>query len=117
MPNKLIIAVDFDGTLCEMKWPGIGKPNLRLISVLIKMREAGNDLILWTCRETENLDSAIEWCKSFGLHFDKVNEDSDSSQWEPGRKVVADIYIDDRAFTPDGFCNFFDQLLISGFIK
>lgn len=26
-----IYAVDFDGTLCESKWPGIGAPNKKLI--------------------------------------------------------------------------------------
>ena len=26
-----IIAVDFDGTLCENDWPNIGKPNFHLI--------------------------------------------------------------------------------------
>lgn len=26
--NFKVIAVDFDGTLCEDKWPEIGKPNI-----------------------------------------------------------------------------------------
>lgn len=26
------IAVDFDGTLCENKWQGIGEPNIELIT-------------------------------------------------------------------------------------
>ena len=30
--NSKIIAVDFDGTLCENKWPDIGKPNEKIIS-------------------------------------------------------------------------------------
>ena len=33
-PN--IIAVDFDGTLCENKWPEIGMPNEELIEYLKK---------------------------------------------------------------------------------
>ena len=31
-----IIAVDFDGTMCENKWPEIGEPNLELIAYLKK---------------------------------------------------------------------------------
>lgn len=31
-----IIAVDFDGTLCENKWPEIGMPNEELIEYLKK---------------------------------------------------------------------------------
>ena len=33
-----IIAVDFDGTLCENKWPDIGEPNVDLISYLKKQQ-------------------------------------------------------------------------------
>lgn len=35
-----IIAVDFDGTLCENKWPEIGEPNKELIAYLKKRQEA-----------------------------------------------------------------------------
>ena len=30
-----IIAVDFDGTLCENKYPEIGEPNMELINFLM----------------------------------------------------------------------------------
>jgi len=45
MSNK-IIAVDFDGTLCEDKWPTIGDPNLDLIRYLIDQQKSGARLIL-----------------------------------------------------------------------
>lgn len=59
MHNKTI-AVDFDGTLCYSCWPGTGKPNKELIDELIICRKKGNKLILWTCREGEALQIAIE---------------------------------------------------------
>ena len=34
--NEQIIAVDFDGTLCENKWPEIGEPNTNLIGVYVE---------------------------------------------------------------------------------
>ena len=37
------IAVDFDGTLCYSKWPGLGQPNLALIEYL---REWGYAFVL-----------------------------------------------------------------------
>lgn len=37
--HKQIIAVDFDGTLCENKWPEIGEPNTELIGYLIMMQK------------------------------------------------------------------------------
>ena len=45
-----IIAVDFDGTLCENKWPEIGMPNEELIEYLKKRQANGEKLILWTSR-------------------------------------------------------------------
>jgi len=50
-----IYAVDFDGTLCESKWPGIGAPNKKLIQHLIQRRTEGAKVILWTCRVEEHL--------------------------------------------------------------
>ena len=70
-PN--IIAVDFDGTLCENKWPEIGMPNEELIEYLKKRQAAGEKLILWTNRVDERLDEAVKWCEEHGLVFDAVD--------------------------------------------
>lgn len=44
-------AVDFDGTLCENRWPEIGEPNQELIGYLVGRRQQGDKVILWTCRK------------------------------------------------------------------
>lgn len=96
-----IWAVDFDGTLCESVWPGIGSPNTKLINFLIKSRKEGIKLILWTCREGEKLREAVEWCKEQGLEFDAVNDNLTEMIALHGgnncRKVWAAKYIDDLA--------------------
>lgn len=69
-----IIAVDFDGTLCENKWPEIGMPNEELIEYLKKRQANGEKLILWTSRNEEQTKEAVEWCKKYGLIFDAVND-------------------------------------------
>lgn len=69
-----IIAVDFDGTLCEEKWPEIGSANQPIIDELIRRKENGDKLILWTCRCGSLLDAAILWCLNHGLEFDAVND-------------------------------------------
>ena len=95
-----IIAVDFDGTLCENTWPGIGDPNMELIKHLIWVRKSGAKLILWTCRSEERLEAAIEWCKQYGLEFDAVNDNLPEivkSFGDNTRKIFANVYIDDRA--------------------
>lgn len=57
--KNVIIAVDFDGTLCHGNWPDIGEPNIRLINKLLKLQRKGYKIILWTCREGEPLHQAI----------------------------------------------------------
>lgn len=110
----MVIAVDFDGTLCEDVFPEIGKPHETLINDLKRCRkEKGDKLILWTCRCGEYLDKAVEWCKEQGLIFDAVNEnvpDVVAKYGEGGSKVFADLYIDDRSIHPLVFCMFNDYL-------
>lgn len=99
----MIIAVDFDGTLCQECYPLIGDANMDLIASLIYRQTLGDKLILWTCRAEKRLEEAIEWCRGFGLHFDAVNdnvEETIQKYQHNSRKITADIYIDDRAKTP-----------------
>lgn len=98
MENK-IIAVDFDGTLCENKWPEIGEPDKKLIQHLKSRQADGDKLILWTCRTGDLLKQAVEFCHDQGLIFDAVNENlSETLEWMRGdsRKIFAHEYIDDR---------------------
>ena len=99
----MTIAVDFDGTLCESKYPEIGQPNMPLINTLIEKKARGDKLILWTCRSGEYLSKAVAWCRSHGLAFDVINENLPEmvSLWgNDSRKITADVYIDDRAANP-----------------
>lgn len=98
--NNKIIACDFDGTLCENKWPDIGSPNLKLISYLKDQQEQGSKIILWTCRTRERLDEAVRFCFDHDLVFDAINDNiPETLEWFDGdsRKIFAHVYIDDRA--------------------
>ena len=109
----MIIAVDFDGTLCVESYPEIGAPNLKLIRMLRKKQELGDKLILWTCREGELLEQAVAWCRSFcGLNFDAVNDNIEATKTFFGgnsRKICCDYYIDDKGCTPDIFYSYLDD--------
>ena len=98
-----IIAVDFDGTLCENKWPGIGAPKLDVINKLIELRKKlGVKLILWTCRTDEDLVQAVDFCNYYGLRFDAVNDHLDAMKEKFGndpRKVCCTLYLDDKNVT------------------
>lgn len=95
-----IIAVDFDGTLCEDRYPEIGEVNVALINWLKIQQRYGFRVILWTCRCGEYLDNAVAVCRENGLIFDAVNDNIPGVVAAMGnsnsRKVFADIYIDDK---------------------
>lgn len=94
-----IVAVDFDGTLCENKFPEIGKPKYDVINTIKEYRSYGWKIILWTCRNREYLTKALEWCENHGLEFDAINENLPEVEAMFGgytRKVYADVYIDDK---------------------
>ncbi len=95
-----IIAVDFDGTLCESKWPDIGRENRHVINQLIRHQAEGGKVILWTCRSGQMLDAAILWCLKRGLKFDAINDNLPENIEAYGnncRKVWADEYWDDKS--------------------
>jgi hypothetical protein len=93
--------VDFDGTLCQNKWPAIGEANQEVIDYILRARkQRGAKLILWTNRTGFALEHAKVWCEARGIHFDAVNENLPEIIEEFGsdtRKVFATEYIDDRA--------------------
>ena len=98
MPQSLTIAVDFDGTIVENRFPEIGKPILFAFESLKKLQEEGHRLILWTYRHGTRLDEAVEFCKKNGLEFYAVNKSYPEEEFDDtiSRKILADIFIDDR---------------------
>lgn len=107
----MIIAVDFDGTLCEDQYPHIGKPMEGAVSAMQTLHEAGHYLIIWTCRTGEMLKDAVNWLLEHGIPFDRVNDHcpANLAQYgDGGHKVYADVYIDDRNL--GGFVGWFDAL-------
>lgn len=104
-----ILAVDFDGTLVENKFPEIGEVNPVIWEAVSAYKAAGWKIILWSCRTETMLQDAVDFCAERGLIFDAVNENLPEVQAYYGgdtRKVFADMYIDDRSAVlfvqPDG---------------
>ena len=78
---RKVIAIDFDGCLCENVWPDIGEPHWDVI------------------------DKAIYACAGWGLFFDEANANLPERIEEYGeesRKISADEYWDDKAVLMDG---------------
>lgn len=96
----MVIAVDFDGTIVEHRYPKIGREIPFAIATLKKLQSEYHLLILWTVREGELLQEAVEFCRQRGLEFYAVNanhpdEQVKADQSSPCRKLRADMYIDD----------------------
>lgn len=97
--NKPKIAVDFDGTIVESRYPDIGKPKLFVFETLKKLQNEGFLLILWTYRYGDKLKEAVDFCKSNGIEFYAVNKSYPEeifSEDKASRKINADIFVDDR---------------------
>lgn len=95
----MIIAVDFDGTIVEHKYPQIGKPITFAIETLKELQKQDHIIILWTYRTGKYLDDAVEYCRSKGLEFYAVNSNEPDDKFDietMSRKIYADVYIDDR---------------------
>ena len=71
----MIIAVDFDGTIVEHRYPEIGREIPFAVETLKKLIEDRHQLILWSVREGRLLDEAVEWCRQRGVEFYAVNKD------------------------------------------
>ncbi len=97
----MIIAVDFDGTIVEHRYPKIGKEIPFAIETLKELGAEGHQLILWTVRDGKLLDEAVEYCKERGLVFYAVNSNRPAGMqfkenMTKSAKVIADVYIDDH---------------------
>lgn len=94
----MTIAIDFDGTIVEHRYPKIGNERPFAIETLKMLLKDRHRLILWTVREGKLLDEAVEWCKERGVEFYAVNRDypeENASHHGFSRKVKADLFIDD----------------------
>jgi hydroxymethylpyrimidine pyrophosphatase-like HAD family hydrolase len=94
----MIIAVDFDGTIVEHAYPAIGKELMFAFSTLKELQKQGHRLILWTYRAGKELDEAVEFCLQKGMVFYAVNKNYPEEKFDEtiSRKILADVYIDDR---------------------
>lgn len=94
----LKIAVDFDGTIVEDRYPKVGKPHLFAFETLAALQKNRHQLILWTVREGDRLSEAVDFCKENGIEFYAVNKNFPEEQLQEGQspKINADVFIDDR---------------------
>ncbi len=98
--RKLILCIDFDGTIVENKYPDIGNLREGAYHFIHKLKKDGHTIIIWTSRTDEDLDNARNFLLDYEIPFDYINSNAKEVIEEFGDckegKVFGNIYIDDR---------------------
>lgn len=95
--TKRTLAIDFDGTIADSKYPDTGTPKPGVKEALTKLQEKYL-IVVYSCRTNRNLTNdphhakAIieKFMKKHKIPYDYVDDGSEG-------KIVAEYYIDDRA--------------------
>jgi hypothetical protein len=93
----MIIAIDFDGTLVEHRYPKIGEEVPHAVRVCRRLIVAGHQLILWTMRDGQKLIEAERWCEEHNITLWALNKNPQQEIWSQSPKAYAQLYIDDAA--------------------
>jgi hypothetical protein len=101
------IAVDFDGTLCEFAFPGIGPVKAGAVQAMKTFKALGYWLIIYSCRtshqhydifggdpsqptlERDRVKEMIQFLHDNDIVYDEIDDGSKG-------KPTADYYIDDK---------------------
>lgn len=99
--RPLKLAIDFDGTIVEQRYPEIGRVRPFAFETLKALQQKGHHLILWTHRSGSRLEDAVDFCLGNGIEFYAVNRNYPEEKWNENssRKIDADLFIDDRMLT------------------
>ena len=92
------IAIDFDGTCVDHKYPNIGVDAPDAVRTLKKLVAAGHQLILYTMRHGQELNDAVRWFGERAIKLHGVQRDPQQDAWTGSPKCYAEIYVDDAAF-------------------
>ena len=97
--DKLVLAIDFDGTIAEDKYPLIGNKRKGVSKWINKLYDEGHYIIINTCRAGFFQGDAEAFLKENNIKYHYINcnhPDLISYYGSDCRKISADIYIDDK---------------------
>lgn len=100
MKKRLVLGVDFDGTIVEEAFPNIGAIKQKTVDFMYRAQREGHLVIVWTARSGKAEREAIKFLHDNGIPHDYVNqnpEDPYAIRGEQGRKIFCDYYLDDRS--------------------
>ncbi len=98
----MIFCFDIDGTLLQTKYDVnngyvVQWAKIELIALLNKLYNEGNTIIIQTGRHWQWLKQTKQQLDDHGIQYHTLIMGN----------VVADVYINDRAFLPEDFCKIY----------
>ena len=101
--DSVVLAVDFDGTICTAAYPEIGRERMGAREFINQLYEDGYYIIIHTCRTDDGEYPAAQMAKDFlrirDIKYHLFNENAKFVIDFYGcdtRKISADVYIDDK---------------------
>ncbi|QAX97536.1 HAD-like domain containing protein [Enterococcus phage EfsSzw-1] len=98
------IAIDFDDTIVKSDFPDIIGLQPDADVVIKALYSAGKQIMIWTCREGEELEQAKQFLAEEEIPYHYINEnhpDLMAMYGNNSRKLGADVYIDDKGHTTE----------------
>lgn len=94
--KKLIIAFDFDSTLYGWENPD-AHVFPKAIALAKKCNELGFYVTIFTASAPDRYDMMREYCQSFGIKVDSINENPTKLPFGHHGKIFYNLLLDDRA--------------------
>lgn len=96
---SLVLAIDFDGTIVESKYPLIGKLKKDAKIYINLLYRQGHQIVINTCRSGVYQEEVKRFLEENKISFSYINENLPElikRYKQDCRKISADIYIDDK---------------------
>ena len=97
--GKLVLAIDFDGTIATLSFPEVGGLRKDAAPVIRRLYEQGHYIIINTCRSGKYEGMAEDFLKENNIPYHYINSNLPElivEYKQDCRKISADYYIDDK---------------------
>lgn len=99
MTKRFVVAIDFDGTICEESYPEIGEIKKDAAMYINLLWRLGCNIVINTCRSGIYEGMVEKFLEENRIRYDYINCNMPNLIEEYGRdcrKISADVYIDDK---------------------
>lgn len=103
--SKLVLAIDFDGTIASHDYPNIGQLFPHAKECINELYDSERyDIVIWSTRVDQDQIDMVNFLNDNGIKYHKINENIpgftsklQSLGLKTPRKIYYDILIDDRS--------------------